>query len=310
MISGSVKAGGRRARSREALAAKLMASVEALLTEGTSYTDLSVDEILERTDVPRSTFYYHFRDKGELLIAVSADATAQIVAVSEGLYRDGLHRSRREFTGAVQATAEAWLAHVPLMNALSEMAAYNPEVNAQFLAGWDARAEAGRRTHRRRAGRGVRPPGPAPRARGRLADLDGRTRHCDVRVACPRRPGACGGRGAGDHGLAHPLPRPRARRAGRKPSMTGALDDVDLNDPGLFADGPPHELFARMRDRGAGARNRPSGDQRRVLVADRVRGHRRGDQGLGDVLVGSARAASCVEGGILPKEFTSSCSST
>ncbi|HTK63247.1 MAG TPA: TetR/AcrR family transcriptional regulator [Pseudonocardia sp.] len=138
MISGSVKAGGRRERSRQALVSKLMAAVEALLSDGASYTDLSVDEILARTDVPRSTFYYHFRDKGELLIAVSADATAQIVAVSEGLYRDGLHRSRRDFTAAVQETARAWLAHEPLMSALAEMAAYNPAVKEQFLAGWQA----------------------------------------------------------------------------------------------------------------------------------------------------------------------------
>lgn len=138
VISGSVKAGGRRERSRQALVAKLMAGVEGLLNDGASYTDLSVDEILARADVPRSTFYYHFRDKGELLVAVSADATAHIVAVSEGLYRDGLHRSRREFTDAVQATAQAWLAHVPLMSALAETAAYNPAVREQFQAGWQA----------------------------------------------------------------------------------------------------------------------------------------------------------------------------
>ena len=36
------------------------------------------------------------------------------------------------------------------------------------------------------------------------------------------------------------------------------LDQVNLVDPGWFADGPPHELFARMRARGAGALERAS----------------------------------------------------
>lgn len=138
MISGGQKASSRRERSRDALVARLLPSVEALLEEGASFTDVSVEEIIERAEVPRSTFYYHFRDKGELLIAISADATAEIVAVSTGLYEAGLHKSRKKFTAAVHRTALAWLQHVPLMNALSEVAAYNPAVKEQFLAGWRA----------------------------------------------------------------------------------------------------------------------------------------------------------------------------
>jgi AcrR family transcriptional regulator len=136
MVSRSRKVASRREQRREALARRLLASVEGLLADGASYTDLSVDEIIERAEVPRSTFYYHFRDKGELLIAVSADAVADIVTVSSGLYVEGLHRSRAQFTTAVRRTVETWLAHVPLMNALSELAAYNPAVKEQFLAGW------------------------------------------------------------------------------------------------------------------------------------------------------------------------------
>ena len=136
MISGGRKAVSRREQRREALVARLLPEVEALLAEGASYTDLSVDELIERAEVPRSTFYYHFRDKGELLIAISAGAVAEIVEVSDGLYLEGLHRSRAKFTAAVRTTVEAWLAHVPLMNALSELAAYNPAVKEQFLTGW------------------------------------------------------------------------------------------------------------------------------------------------------------------------------
>ena len=95
MISGGQKAISRRERTREALARRLRPSVEELLAGGASFTDLSVDQILERAEVPRSTFYYHFRDKGELLIAVSAEAIGEIVEASEGLYAPGLHRSRK-----------------------------------------------------------------------------------------------------------------------------------------------------------------------------------------------------------------------
>ncbi len=138
MLSGGVKAVSRRERSREALVAKLLPAVEALLAEGATYTDLSVEEIIERAGAPRSTFYYHFRDKGELLIAVSADAIAEIVEISKSLYRDGLQRSPAVFTAAVRNTAATWLSHMPLMNALAELAAYNPAVNEQFLIAWQS----------------------------------------------------------------------------------------------------------------------------------------------------------------------------
>jgi AcrR family transcriptional regulator len=136
MISQGPRVSSRRDQRRDALARRLLTTIEGLLADRASYTDLSVDEIIERAEVPRSTFYYHFRDKGELLIAISADAVADIVNVSDGLYVEGLHRSREKFTVAVRRTVEAWLAHVPLMNALSELAAYNPAVKEQFLAGW------------------------------------------------------------------------------------------------------------------------------------------------------------------------------
>jgi AcrR family transcriptional regulator len=115
---------------------RLLPAVEALLAEGQPYTDLSVEDLLERADVPRSTFYYHFRDKAELLTSLSAEAVEEIVETSSGLYAHGLHRSRPDFTAAVRRTVQAWSAHVLLMNALAELATYNPTVKEEFLAGW------------------------------------------------------------------------------------------------------------------------------------------------------------------------------
>lgn len=137
---------GRRERSREAIAQRLRPSIEALLAAGASFTDLGLDEILEGAEVPRSTFYYHFRDKGDLLMAVSADAVAELITLADGLYRPEQYSSRRRFGTAVRRTVEAWLTHVPLMNALSELAAYNPTVREQFRAGWQ-RAQEGLVAH-------------------------------------------------------------------------------------------------------------------------------------------------------------------
>lgn len=136
MLSGGVKAVDRRERSRAALVDKLLPAVEALLSEGIAYTDLSVEMVIARAGAPRSTFYYHFRDKGDLLLAISGDAIARITESSKALYRDNRHGSRAQFTDAVRETADAWLTHMHLINALAELAAYNPTVKEQYLAAW------------------------------------------------------------------------------------------------------------------------------------------------------------------------------
>ncbi len=114
-----MKAVGRRERSRAVLLEKLLPAVESLLAEGLSFTDLSVETIIERAGAPRSTFYYHFRDKGELLIAISADAIAQITETSTNLYRDDAHVSRSQYVEAIRLTASTWLSHIRLLNAVA-----------------------------------------------------------------------------------------------------------------------------------------------------------------------------------------------
>lgn len=138
VISGGRKTQLRRAEARDGLVERLAGPVERLLGEGRGFTDLSVDEIIQEAGVPRSTFYYHFRDKGELLLAIGQRAIERIVEAEYGLYALGPNRSRKKFTEAVRHTVETWLPHVPLMNAIAELSNYNPMVKEQFLAGWAA----------------------------------------------------------------------------------------------------------------------------------------------------------------------------
>jgi AcrR family transcriptional regulator len=133
-------------RGRTDIAAQMLEPVEELLAEGGGFTDLTVAEIIERAGIKRSTFYYHFSDKAELLIEISERALGEIVAASHDLYRLGADSTWEEFHERVRTTVMAWLPHVPLMNALAELSAYDPRVREQFEAGW-ATAREGIRRH-------------------------------------------------------------------------------------------------------------------------------------------------------------------
>jgi methyl-branched lipid omega-hydroxylase len=79
------------------------------------------------------------------------------------------------------------------------------------------------------------------------------------------------------------------------------LEDVDLNDPNLFVDGPPHELFSRMRTKSPVLWNRPTDRNDGFWSITRY----------DDVLsilndwkaFSSRRGIFLEEEGILPKEF-------
>jgi cytochrome P450 len=80
------------------------------------------------------------------------------------------------------------------------------------------------------------------------------------------------------------------------------IEAIDLHDPAVFADGPPNELFARMREQAPVHRNSPSGDQDGFWSLT----------GYQDIVAvnkdwesfsSERRGSFLVEGGIVPKDF-------
>ena len=127
---------------RSEIAAEMLRPVEKLLGNGRGFTEVTVAEIIEAAGVKRSTFYYHFHDKAELLVEISARAISEIVEASRGLYRLDPDSSFEAFEARVNDTVETWVPHIPLMGALAELAAYDARVRDQFDAGWEAARDA------------------------------------------------------------------------------------------------------------------------------------------------------------------------
>ena len=110
---------------REAEFSFLMATVE-LLAEGSSYADLSVEQISERAGRTRTAFYFYFRDKRDLLMR----ATEQ---VAESLF-DRADRwwsgegGREELRSALEGILVTYRSHAPLLRAIVEASTYDDEV--------------------------------------------------------------------------------------------------------------------------------------------------------------------------------------
>lgn len=129
----------RHARRRAKIVGDLLPVVEELLAEE-PYFALKVEQIIQRAGMARSTFYRYFADKGELLLAVSEPATAEILAAAHGIWELRPPVEREDLAARARAAIERYRPHAVLMNAMVETAGTDAAVQAAFRAAWsDAR---------------------------------------------------------------------------------------------------------------------------------------------------------------------------
>jgi TetR/AcrR family transcriptional regulator, ethionamide resistance regulator len=124
--------GPRRRRAPEEAEREIVAAAEAFLRER-PFRDLTVDEVMRRTELSRPSFYVYFRDRHQLLLRVVAQIRSELFAMSERWYSgdgDGRDLARHSAEGIVAVFAQ----HGRVLRALSDAAADDPEVEAAYEA--------------------------------------------------------------------------------------------------------------------------------------------------------------------------------
>ena len=144
----------RRSRTERPAASaptRLIEATERLLAAGTPYIELSVEQLCSEAGVARSTFYVHFRDKGELVMRVAERMLAQLSEAAEAWWAP--RSDREELLAATRRLVDVYATHRAVMVALSETAVYDPELRAVQEAMVDRQARAARRADRGRQAR-------------------------------------------------------------------------------------------------------------------------------------------------------------
>lgn len=118
---------------------RLVEATERLLAAGTPYIALSVEQLCSEAGVARSTFYVHFRDKGELVTRVASRMLDQLSAAAEAWWVPGAHRP--ELLVATRELVGVYSRHRAVMTALTETAAYDGELRVLHQAMIDRHAE-------------------------------------------------------------------------------------------------------------------------------------------------------------------------
>jgi AcrR family transcriptional regulator len=139
---------------RRAIEAEVLQATEALLGEGASYANLSIERIATRAGISRTAFYFYFADKRELLMRLASDA-------AEWFYREadtwwsGNGDGRAQVAEALEKIAALYRAHGPLVCAIVEVSTYDHDVGVFWrgLVGRFVSASADRVAAEQAAGR-------------------------------------------------------------------------------------------------------------------------------------------------------------
>jgi TetR/AcrR family transcriptional regulator, ethionamide resistance regulator len=110
--------------------AEIVAAAEALLRER-PFRELTVDEVMRRTDLSRPSFYVYFRDRHHLVLRVVEHLGRELRTMSQRWYTgsgDGPAQAREAMEGIVDVYVE----HGPVLRALADAAADDPEVERVY----------------------------------------------------------------------------------------------------------------------------------------------------------------------------------
>ena len=120
----------RRRRTPEVAEAEIIAAAESLLRER-PFRELTVDEVMRRTDLSRPSFYVYFRDRHHLVLRVVEHLGSELFTMSERWLRgtgEGPEIAREALDGIVAVYVE----HGPVMRALADAATDDPGVEQAY----------------------------------------------------------------------------------------------------------------------------------------------------------------------------------
>jgi TetR/AcrR family transcriptional regulator, ethionamide resistance regulator len=120
----------RRRRSPEIAEGEIIAAAESFLRER-PFRELTVDEVMRRTELSRPSFYVYFRDRHQLVLRVVEHLGAELFTMSDRWLR-GAGAGPDLARSALDGIVAVYLEHGPVMRALADAAADDPGVERAY----------------------------------------------------------------------------------------------------------------------------------------------------------------------------------
>src|ERR687894_2448154 len=98
--------GVQQSERRAAIEAGVLRATEELLEESAPFAELGIERIATRAGISRTAFYFYFRDKRELLVRLTEEVNAQLLAAASTWWS-----GESDLRSALSAIAELYREH-------------------------------------------------------------------------------------------------------------------------------------------------------------------------------------------------------
>jgi AcrR family transcriptional regulator len=121
-----------RQQRRELMERRLLDATERLMSEGASFTELSVDRLSAEAGISRASFYIYFEDKAHLLRRLARQVMGDLAEGGARWWGRAWRQDPDDLRAAMAGIIDSYRRHQPVLVALNEMAAYDPSVAATY----------------------------------------------------------------------------------------------------------------------------------------------------------------------------------
>ncbi len=132
MASVTRKPQANREERRQAIERRLLEATDRLMSDGASFTELSVDRLAGEAGMSRASFYIYFEDKGHLLRRLATQVFADLTEAAQRWWSVSDRHEYADAHAGISGIIAAYRAHQPVLVALNEMAPYDAAVRETY----------------------------------------------------------------------------------------------------------------------------------------------------------------------------------
>lgn len=107
---------------------RLLDGLEKLISEGETFSTVSVERLAMAAGIGRATFYKHFRDKGELISHLFEQVRKEIIAAAGMWFEDASTTSRADLARTLRGILGVYRRHHVVLSAMAQTAVTNEDV--------------------------------------------------------------------------------------------------------------------------------------------------------------------------------------
>jgi AcrR family transcriptional regulator len=120
----SQSSGGKR-RTRHQVETDVRSALIRLLEEGTTFKDLTVDELARAAGLSRTAFYFYFPGKSEVLMSAAAELAEETAAEADRWWH-GEGRPQELVRAALEGIVNVYMRHAAVLRTAVEVTTYDP----------------------------------------------------------------------------------------------------------------------------------------------------------------------------------------